>query len=175
MVVKLETEDFCQTITINFADQLSFAVNYLYSTFSTGVHTLATPIAFFFIYFYNVSQDHLEIPHFVLFDSLAWSSDFFLILKYYSAYLHHLAQPRFIFGLSTIRAYFWYLSFGSTLKNSTTSPQPEHRTSKTSPGFLLSEICARLALPYIRPQLCCLGILQQPGEPFTRPQLAHVV
>jgi hypothetical protein len=47
-----------QTITINFADQLGFAVNYLYSTFSTGVHTLATPIAFFFIYFYNVSQDH---------------------------------------------------------------------------------------------------------------------
>ena len=51
-----------QTITINFADQLSFAVNYLYSTFSTGIHTLAASIAFFFIYFYNVSQGHSKTP-----------------------------------------------------------------------------------------------------------------
>jgi hypothetical protein len=51
-----------QAITINLTDQPGFAVNYLYSTFSTGIHTLAAPIAFFFINFYNVSQGHSKSP-----------------------------------------------------------------------------------------------------------------
>jgi hypothetical protein len=51
-----------QAVTINFANQPGFAVNYLYSAFSTGINALSASIAFFLVNLYNVSQGHFKAP-----------------------------------------------------------------------------------------------------------------
>ncbi len=73
--------------------------------------------------------------HSEAFGPLACSSDFFIIPRHCSAYLHHSAQPRSILGLTTICPHLRHFCFGSSLKNSTVRPQPGHFTSKISSGF----------------------------------------
>jgi len=66
--------------SIYFADESGFTVNYLDSAFGAGSHAQATAVTFILVYFQNVSQGHLEIPHqILLFFRFSFTSIFMIL------------------------------------------------------------------------------------------------
>ena len=131
---------------------------------------MTTTIAFFFIYFYNVSQDHLEITHFVLFDSFSFTlyPISALLLRYFAAAgrafyktatgtcgLTRLAAQ---FRTGNLAALGAYRCFFRTFRNITAAWRVFYKTATSTGGLIrLTAQIAAFNLSAHRAKLDSLG------------------